>query len=163
MKDESIDKLMNIMKRKYLCAELLAPLVGLSGVTLTVIIHSSWFSFQNNAISDLGRLGLEKNYILNMSLILAGFLSVFFAYGLLKESGSVLKKLGTCVLAAGLVSLILIGVFPEGTPPHNNVSLGFFLLTGFGILIIGIDALVCLKGSVRCEFLGRNVNERSPV
>jgi len=145
MKDGSIDKLMNIMKRKYLCAELLAPLVGLSGVTLTVIIHSSWFSFQNNAISDLGRLGLEKNYILNMSLILAGFLSVFFAYGLLKESGSVLKKLGTCVLAAGLVSLILIGVFPEGTPPHNNVSLGFFLLTGFGILIIGIDALVCLK------------------
>jgi hypothetical membrane protein len=41
----------------------------------------------------------------------------------------------------GVLSLLLIGVFPEGTPLHLPASLGFFLLSSIGMLLKGIDEL----------------------
>jgi|Deesub1362B_J571_1020462.scaffolds.fasta_scaffold00027_162 hypothetical membrane protein len=124
----------------YKQAGILSPVIAFISILLAVSTHS-WFSFEKNAISDLGRVGLEYNYILNYGLILSGLFGLVFAYGLIKSQKRVLGRLGSFIFAAGIFSLLLIGVFPEGTPPHLSVSLGFFLLSGFGMLLKGIDDL----------------------
>lgn len=125
----------------YELAGILAPVMAFLGITLAVNVHSGWFSWKNNAISDLGRIGLEKNYILNFSLIIAGILGLIYAYGMYKETKGVLKKIGVGIFTAGLISLILIGAFPEGTSPHYYVSWGFYILASTGILVYGTDEI----------------------
>ncbi len=128
------------MEVVYRYAGILSPLIAFVSIFLAISTHPR-FSFQNNAISDLGRAGLEGNYILNYGLILSGLFGLVFAYKLVKSQERVLGKIGSFIFAAGIFSLFLIGVFPEGTPPHFPVSLGFFLLSSFGMLLKGIDDL----------------------
>ncbi len=134
---------MDMLCYKY--AGILSPLTAFVSIVLAILTHP-WFSFQNNAISDLGRIGLEGNYILNYGLILSGLFGLFFAYGLVKLQKRRLGKIGSYVFGLGIFSLFLIGVFPEGTPSHFYVSLGFFLLSSFGMLLNGLDDLRAKRG-----------------
>ncbi len=126
--------------RYYRIAGVLSPITAFMSIGLAILTHP-WFSFQNNAISDLGRVGLEGNYILNCGFIVSGLLGLLFAYGLVKSQKRRLGKIGGVVFGLGIFSLFLIGTFPEGTAPHFYVSLGFFLLSSFGMLLKGIDEL----------------------
>jgi hypothetical membrane protein len=121
-------------------AGFLTPIIAFSSIGLAILTHP-WFSLQNNAISDLGRIGLEKNYILNFGFILAGFTGLIFAFGFITQQKRFLGKVGGYIFCFGVFSLLLIGVFPEGTPQHLPVSLGFFLLSSLGMLLKGIDEL----------------------
>lgn len=127
-------------ERVYRYAGVLSPLIAFLSITLAVLTHP-WFSFEKNAISDLGKIGLEGNYILNTGLIVSGSMGFVFGYGLLRAQKRTLGKIGCFIFILGIVSLILIGTFPEGTSPHYPASLGFFLLSSLGMLIKGIDDL----------------------
>ena len=126
------------MKRWQIYSGLLSPLIGLGGVLTAIIINRSWWSITDNAISDMGRVGLRHNWVMNSALIIAAILGIYYASGLLMELKSSLQKLGAGIFILGLFSLMAIGLFPEGTSPHYYVSWAFFVMAGLGMLITGI-------------------------
>jgi len=118
---------------------LLAPIVAFVSIAVAIFTHP-WFSLAENAISDLGAVGVEKNYILNAGLIISGIFATIFALGTLLEQKSFLGRLGGVYFLLGAVCLALIGVFPEGTPQHLPVSVAFFTLAPIGAFFIGISS-----------------------
>ncbi|NJF24445.1 DUF998 domain-containing protein [Thermococcus sp. Bubb.Bath] len=126
------------MKKSQLWAGLIAPLVAYSGILTAIYVNHSWWRLTDNAISDLGKLGLPHNWLLNVPLVITALLAVYYALGLPSMVRNSIEKAGIWILMAGFVFLGLIGIFPEGTSPHYYVSWGFFLTAGFGFLIAGI-------------------------
>ena len=135
------------MRRSHLIAGFLSPVVGLSGVFVAIVIHRSWWRVTENAISDLGRVGLSYNWVMNLGLILSAVLGLYYVSGLWRELKGTLQRIGVAVFAVGLVFLAGIGLFPEGTSPHYYVSWGFFVTASLGMLLIGIGLYTSGKRS----------------
>ncbi len=126
------------MKKSQLYAGFLAPLVAFSGIGASAYINRSWWQITENAISDLGRVGLPNNWVLNVSLITTAALAIYYATELFTLLRNDVEKAGIAIFVLGLVFLALIGLFPEGTSPHYTVSWGFFIFASFGYLIAGV-------------------------
>ena len=132
------------MEKKYVYSGLISPWIGFGFVALAMYLNSSWFSITDNAISDLENIyhpWVNYPWVLSLGLILSGLGMVYFSQGLRVEFRNV-AQLGVLIFSAGMVFLVLIGVFPEGTPLHWYVSWLFFLFASFGILIVGIQLLL---------------------
>ncbi|WP_297552281.1 DUF998 domain-containing protein, partial [Thermococcus sp.] len=125
------------MRKSQLLAGIFAPIVALTGIGTAILINRSWWRLTDNAISDLGKLGLPHNWVLNVSLIVSAIMAIYYAVGLVGEVSNTIEKLGVGVLIVGLAFLALIGLFPEGTSPHYYVSWGFFVFSSLGFLITG--------------------------
>ena len=125
------------MRKSQLWAGLVAPLIAYSGILTAIYLNRSWWRLTDNAISDLGKVGLPHNWLLNVPLVITALLSIYYALGLRDIARNSVEKAGIWILIAGFVFLALIGLFPEGTSPHYSVSWGFFLMAGFGVLIAG--------------------------
>ena len=126
-----------LLRRSQRLAGICTPLIGLGGVFVAIIINRSWWSITDNAISDLGRVSLPYNWIMNISLIIAALLGIYYATALFEGMNNI-GKLGIGIFIMGLAFLALIGIFPEGTGPHYHVSVGFFVSCSVGMLIAGI-------------------------
>ena len=126
------------MNRKYAVFGFLSPLT--SFIFIAAAIHVHHFQFSGNALSDMGRVGLEKNYIFNSGLILSGIFGFIFSISLLNELKKYEKIPGSIFLIA-TVFLICIGVFPEGTDPHFFFSVMFYLLAALSIFIFGVSII----------------------
>lgn len=126
------------MKSSQRWAGLITPLVAYSGILTAIYVNRSWWRLTDNAISDLGKIGLPNNWLLNAPLVITAALGMYYALGLLEEVRNSVEKAGIWVFVIGLAFLALIGIFPEGTSPHYYVSWGFFLTAGFGLLIAGV-------------------------
>ncbi|WP_324736613.1 DUF998 domain-containing protein [Thermococcus sp. SY098] len=126
------------MRRSQQLAGLCAPLIGLGGIFTAIVIHRSWWSITNNAISDLGKVGLPYNWVMNVPLIVAAILGIYYALGLFKKAKHPTMKLGIWIFILGLIFLAGIGIFPEGTSLHYYVSWGFFITASFGMLVAGV-------------------------
>ncbi|MFW6040600.1 MAG: DUF998 domain-containing protein [Thermoplasmatota archaeon] len=120
---------------------MVSPLIAYIFIGASILIHRSWFTWADNALSDLGAVGTPYNQVFNVGLILSGVLGLIFMLGALRIAEEKLGKLGIGIFGAGLVALILIGIFPSGTSPHYIVSILFFGLTAAGLLIFGIDQM----------------------
>ncbi len=129
------------MRRSQLYAGFLAPIVAFCGIGVAVYVNRSWWRLTDNAISDLGKLGLPHNWVLNGSLIATAVLGIYYATGLLERSRNGVERAGVWIFITGLAFLAAIGLFPEGTSPHYYVSWAFFITAGLGFLIAGIGAL----------------------
>ncbi len=130
------------MKKSKLYAGLLAPLVAFTGIWVAAHINRSWWTLTNNAISDLGKLGLPYNWILNGSLVATAILGIYYATGLLGDAKNQVERTGIWIFVVALVFLGLIGLFPEGTSPHYYVSWAFFLISALGIAVTGVGFLI---------------------
>ncbi|WP_297068853.1 DUF998 domain-containing protein [Thermococcus sp.] len=126
------------MKKFQLYAGFLAPLVALAGIGTAAYINRSWWRITENAISDLGRVGLPNNWVLNVSLITTAALAIYYAIGLFTLLRNSAEKAGVTIFIFGLIFLALIGLFPEGTSPHYYVSWAFFVTTSLSLLITGV-------------------------
>lgn len=126
------------MKKSQFYAGFLAPLVAFSGIGAAAYINRSWWRITENAISDLGRVGLPSNWVLNVSLITTAALAIYYAIGLFTLLRNDVEKAGIAIFILGLAFLALIGLFPEGTSPHFTVSWGFFVITSIGLLVTGL-------------------------
>ncbi|MEA1992982.1 MAG: DUF998 domain-containing protein [Euryarchaeota archaeon] len=126
------------MDRKYALFGFLTPLTAFVFIATTVYIHD--FQFTGNALSDMGQVGGEKNYIFNMGLILTGIFGFVFALFLYSKVKKYEKGAGLAFMASTLF-LICIGLFPEGTDPHYAFSVGFYLLASISIFLFGIIIL----------------------
>ncbi|AEK71984.1 membrane protein, conserved [Thermococcus sp. 4557] len=135
------------MKKSQLWAGILSPPIALGGIGVAIIINRSWWRLTDNAISDLGKVGLPYSWVMNVPLFISAVLAIYYAVGLFKEITNPVSKLGIGVFIIGLAFLAGIAVFPEGTEPHYHVSWGFFLAGSVGFLIAG--ASLWLEGRGR--------------
>ena len=130
---------------------MLTRLAGLSGLitpvlTLTLIFISialsPWFSWHDNALSDMG-VSATSN-LFNGALLIGGLLYFVFAIGFLRWQGlrSRLAKIAAVALIAGAIGLLLIGIFTENAGRiHYYVSALYFVATPLAYVLFGIDWL----------------------
>ena len=127
------------MKNKYL-----NKLSGISGILLPIIFtlvlflslqRAPWFSWTENAISDLGRSEFGLSFF-NYLLITIGILLLIFSIGLLYSLKG--QRAGPTIFALSSIYFIGIGVYPLPNPDHVDISGLFFIAFPFGFLIIGL-------------------------
>lgn len=130
------------MRRKY-------PILGFAAVTIPYVLIaisialSPWFSWFNNALSDLGNTSNALNtssgaaYFFNFGLIISGVLGTLFSLLLLREERFSWKFMVWIVpLSLGTIDLALIGIFNESFGSiHLVVSVIFFFLTAISLLL----------------------------
>lgn len=119
---------------------LLAFVIAYVFIFVSILINP-WFNLFKNALSDLGRLGLENSYVFNTGLILAALTAFTYIPSLLNFFKSRVGYMSVGVFFVALLHLLLIGVFPEGTEPHGFVSYEFFALMTLSLLMIGISLI----------------------
>lgn len=112
------------MKRSQLWAGLIAPLVAYSGILTAIYVNRSWWRLTDNAISDLGKLGLPNNWLLNVPLVITAVLAIYYALGVLDMARNSVEKAGIWVLIAGFVFLALIGIFQREHRPTTTSAGG---------------------------------------
>lgn len=120
-------------------------LAGLSGVlgsvlplvmVLAATFFSTWFSWNENALSELG-VG-EQATLFNSAMLIGGALNLLFGLGLYKYfSGEKLIKSGVTSIMLSSISLALVGVFTvDYHIPHGLAAFGYFMLSPTGFLLI---------------------------
>jgi hypothetical membrane protein len=128
---------------------------GLCGVitpvfSFTLIFYavaiSPWFSWQHNALSDLGVYTRASALPFNVALMVGGVLTTVLVLGTGQWVGpGRLGRLGTLVSLVGSVALGLIGVFPENhLGPHWAAAFTYFMVTPIGYALLG--AAIWRKG-----------------
>lgn len=118
----------------------IAPALSFSLIFYSVAI-SPWFSWQTNALSDLGVYRHPSALPFNFALISGGVLTAILVIGLGQWVGSGwLGRAGTALSFVGAVALGLIGVFPENhLGPHWTSALTYFLVTPIGYALLGAE------------------------
>jgi len=122
--------------RARVISGVLAPIVAMGGIGAAAYINRSWWHLTENAISDLGKVGLPYNYVLNVSFVVASALMLFCLSGW--RTRGKLETIGLVIFGIGVGFLALIGVFPEGTSPHYFLSWAFFVVSSVGLLVAGV-------------------------
>jgi hypothetical membrane protein len=123
--------------------ESLAGLCGILGSILPLIFVlsatflSTWFSWNENALSELGKG--EQAILFNSAMLVGGALNFLFGLGLYKHLGrEKLSRGGVVLIMLSSVCLALVGLFTiDYHIPHGLVALGYFLLAPIGFLLVG--------------------------
>ena len=117
---------------------ILSPIFGFF-IVFIAISYAPWFSWTNNALSDLGRQGNEA-IIFNNGLMITGLLILLFSRGLYEIAiKNFWGKLGSIIHIIASLFLFLIGLFNINiTPWHFYVSVGFFVTLPIAIIIYSI-------------------------
>jgi hypothetical membrane protein len=124
--------------RASVWAGVIGPLV-VSLFVLLAISLSPWFSWTENALSDLGVDGLAA-LLFNTTLIAGGVMLIIFAVGLWSILKYRLVRAGVMLLLLDGVALSAIGVFPETVGRiHLYVSIMFFVLLALSLLVLGVS------------------------
>ncbi len=130
--------------RKMGLVGMLGPSLGFGGIFLSVAL-SPWFNWLDNALSDLGHPLSPVFWIFNLSLTIAGLISLIFVSHLVREAiadRSVLGILGSLILFMSFALLIGVGIVNESIEPfHSRIALGFFLTLTFSSIIYGIHLI----------------------
>jgi len=123
--------------KKFVFSGFLAPLIGYSFIFIA-IANAPWFSWEKNALSDLGAHA-GSDIIFNSGLMISGILLILFSIGLFLYFEDYLSKIGASVLILDGIALFGIGLFPETTGTlHLYFSIAFFVLFPIGYIILSI-------------------------
>lgn len=106
------------------------PIIFTVGV-LIVLSQNPWFSFTDNALSDMGSIKNPVNYYFNGFIMLLAVLGFITSIGAFKNGLSYLMPIA-------MVFLFLVGVFPEEYAPHGPSAILFYVLALADIAVIGI-------------------------
>jgi len=119
---------------------LLSLIVAYSSIALSISI-SPWFSWVENALSDLGARS-PSSPLFNAGLIVSSALALMFAMGLRRVYRGALGAAGTVLYALSAVSLFMIGFFPETAGVvHYYSSVAFFVLVALTLVTFGAYGL----------------------
>ncbi|ASJ02600.1 hypothetical protein A3L09_04660 [Thermococcus profundus] len=105
------------------------PAIFIIGLSL-VIHHNPWFSFTDNALSDMGSLENPARWWFN------GFLMVFAIFTMVPSIIAFRNGL-SYMMPIAAVFLFLVGVFPEETSLHAPSAVLFYLLALGDIAVMG--------------------------
>jgi len=109
-------------------------------LVLAATVLSSWFRWENNALSELG-VG-EVSLLFNGAMLIGGVLIFFFTLGIREYfDGNRLVKVGVNLIIVASIFLALVGVFTvDMIVMHGIVSLGPLMLAPLGFVFIGLGA-----------------------
>ncbi|MFW9975345.1 MAG: DUF998 domain-containing protein [Candidatus Thorarchaeota archaeon] len=122
----------------------IGPLLALSAIAIAIMLSLSWFTWDGNALSDLGNYdnGLPAAIIFNVGLVLAGILLLVFVYCFTRVITDLPTKIGLIPFFIALIFLVAIGVFSENAGDiHFTVSVGFFGSFPFAMWFVGVGFL----------------------
>ena len=122
--------------KKYALLGVFAPIAAYAFIGLS-ILSSPWFSWWENALSDLGHSAKSPAApLFNFGLLLAGFLTLIYAVeSMIKHA----RYTGYSLLAAGFL-LQLVGAFNEVYGGlHLVVSILLFISLGFASVMYFIE------------------------
>ncbi len=133
---------------------LAAPPFAFALIFFTIRLNSSWFSWTDNALSDLGDSARSPSHLLfDAGLAGAALLELPLVASLPSRVRGPVGRAGVLVLGAGVLSLAGIGLFPEsgnGLPGsarlHVPFSVAFYALTPVGLLLLGAGSLRAERG-----------------
>lgn len=106
------------------------PLIFIVGLSI-VIGQNPWFSFTENALSDMGSLKNPARWWFN------GFLMVYALITLVPAIAAFRNGL-SYLMPVAAIFLFLVGVFPEEKALHAPSAILFYLLALTDMAIIGI-------------------------
>jgi len=118
---------------------IITPFVVLLG-TFAAISLSPWFSWERNALSDLG-VSQNVAALFNTTLIMGGILALTLGSGMYLALTGAVARAGAAMLILSAISLAAIGVFPENLEPHFYASVAFFALLPLSQLTIGMSLM----------------------
>ncbi|MFO8110290.1 MAG: DUF998 domain-containing protein [Thermoplasmata archaeon] len=121
---------------------MIAPVIAYIFIGIAILINRSWFSWSQNALSDLG--GPEASYanVFNMGLVVTGIIGFLFAMAIFRFIESKIGVAGVSLFTASMIFFLLIGIFPEGTSFHFYIAIAFYILAIVGVTLIGVDQLI---------------------
>ncbi|MEM3229193.1 MAG: DUF998 domain-containing protein [Fervidicoccaceae archaeon] len=119
---------------------ILSFIIAFTGIGISISLNP-WFNVWENALSDLGRIGIENSFIFNYTLIASSIFASIYSVYILKLLPNRIGCIGAGIYLVGTFSLAAIGLFPEGTKPHMFVSLEFFIIMTFSLFIFGISLM----------------------
>ena len=123
---------------------IVSPLIALASIAVAITLSLSWFTWEGNALSDLGNYnnGLPAAIIFNSGLVVTGLLLLVFSYTFVRAITDLPTKIGMVPFFIALIFLILIGVLSENAGSiHFTVSVGFFLSFPFAMWFVGFGLL----------------------
>ncbi|MBP1910769.1 DUF998 domain-containing protein [Thermococcus stetteri] len=106
------------------------PIIFVIGLAV-VIHHNSWFSFTNNALSDMGSLKNPAKWWFNVFIMFFAIVSAIPAVAAFKNGLSYL-------MPAAVIFLFLVGLFPEEKALHGPSAVLFYALALTDIAIVGL-------------------------
>ncbi|MFW9908920.1 MAG: DUF998 domain-containing protein [Candidatus Thorarchaeota archaeon] len=130
------------MTREGLLA-IIGPLIALVCIFAAILL-SSWFTWEGNALSDLGNYdnGLLAAIVFNSGLVATGVVLLYFTFWFFKKLKDLPTRIGLLPFFSALVFLILIGILSENAGRvHFYVSIGFFASFPFAMWIIALGFL----------------------
>lgn len=123
---------------------IIGPIVALVAIAVAIMLSLSWFTWDGNALSDLGNYnnGLPAAIVFNVGLVLAGILLFVFTFYFARTITDLPTKIGMIPFFIALCFLIGIGVFSENAGDiHFTVSVGFFGSFPFAMWFVGLGFL----------------------
>ena len=127
----------------------LSPIIAYSGIIIAIFLNLDWFSWTENALSDLGHygnLGLRA-FVFNSGLFISGLFALIFCLAFYYQERELFKndKIGGYLIIIGVIAffiavlaLVGIGIFSEDfNPIHRLVSEIFFTSIPFAMWFFG--------------------------
>ena len=114
-------------------SERLATWCGVAAVTVAIVsillavLAAPWFSWTDDALSNLGTAQADYPWLFNYGLVLSGLLALPFSWRLYSAGDHPIERLGGLTLALSVTCLALVGVFPAGHPYHLPAAVAFYL------------------------------------
>jgi hypothetical membrane protein len=118
---------------------IITPFFIFLGIFAAISI-SPWFSWERNALSDLG-VSQNAGALFNTVLILGGIFVLLLGSGMYLALTGAATSAGAVMLILAAISLTAIGIFPENLEPHIYVSVAFFALLPLSQLTIGMSLM----------------------
>ncbi len=106
------------------------PIIFVAGL-MYAVSQNHWFSFTHNALSDMGSLHNPRGYIFNDVIKITAIVG-------LGAAGLFMMKGYAYLLPFAMISLFLVGVFPEEMKWHGPSAVLFYLLALLDILVVGL-------------------------
>jgi hypothetical membrane protein len=123
-------------ERSYSLLGIVGPVVSYVSIAISILL-SPWFSWQKNALSDLGHAtGSSVSPIFNLGLLLGGLLMVIYANSVFSKH----SKYTSVCMSLSAFSLQLVATFNETYGYlHYLVSVIFFLSLGLLAIVCTIE------------------------
>jgi hypothetical membrane protein len=119
------------MPKWGLGASVAAPAILIGGWTAAAAVQPAGYSQVGRTISALAARGVPYRWVMTIAFILAGLCVVATAIALRPAAAR-----GRAVLAAGGVSLVLVGLNPLPAPYHDSVAHSLVVAAAFWLLAL---------------------------
>jgi hypothetical membrane protein len=122
-------------ERVYALFGVVGPLVVYISIGVSVVL-SPWFSWESNALSDLGHVNSEVASIFNFGLLLAGFLMMVYAVTAFRKHA---KYASICLLISAFMIQLLATFNEVYGSLHYAISVPHFIMLSITSIVYAIE------------------------